>query len=161
MRKLFIETSRDVKLTRNEISILKKSNLEKLIKIILKGELKRKDNEKDIYISIYITDNDTIKKYNKMYRNKNKKTDVISFAYQESEEAESNFKVLGDIILSIEQTREQSLEYKNTLDREIYYLICHSVLHLLGYDHMNEKDKKIMRTKEEKYLKQFREINER
>ena len=60
--------------------------------------------------------------------------------------------VLGDIVLSLERALEQSKEYNHSFEREASYLVVHSVLHLLGYDHMEELDKKIMRKREEDIL---------
>jgi probable rRNA maturation factor len=63
--------------------------------------------------------------------------------------------VLGDIVLSLEKAKEQSIEYGHTFKREISYLIIHSILHLLGYDHMNDQDKERMREREEYILSSF------
>ena len=60
--------------------------------------------------------------------------------------------VLGDIVLSLERALEQSIEYNHSFEREASYLVVHSVLHLLGYDHMEEDEKKIMRSEEEKKI---------
>lgn len=147
---LNLEITRDVKLTKEEVSIFKKKNLQDLILKILKGE--KIDISKNIYISLYITNDEKIQQINKEYRGKDMPTDVISFAYQESEEV-SNQIILGDIVLSIDRVRNQSIIYNNTLKRESMYLLCHSVLHLLGYDHIKDEDKKIMRKKEEEYLR--------
>ena len=60
--------------------------------------------------------------------------------------------VLGDMVLSLERAREQSIEYNHSFEREVCYLVVHSILHLLGYDHMNDEDKAKMRTREEEIL---------
>ena len=63
--------------------------------------------------------------------------------------------VLGDIVLSLERAKEQSEEFNHSFLREVCYLIIHSILHLLGYDHMEEDDKVIMRSREEEILSKF------
>lgn len=63
--------------------------------------------------------------------------------------------VLGDIVLSLEKALEQSKEYNHSFKREASYLVVHSVLHLLGYDHMEEDEKKVMRKREEEILGQL------
>ena len=60
--------------------------------------------------------------------------------------------ILGDMVISIEQVKIQSIEYGHTFERELSYMVVHSFYHLLGYDHVEEKDKKIMREKEENVL---------
>ena len=60
--------------------------------------------------------------------------------------------VLGDMVLSLERTKEQSIEYNHSFNREVCYLVVHSILHLLGYDHMESEEKKIMRKREEEIL---------
>ena len=62
---------------------------------------------------------------------------------------------MGDIIISIEKVKEQAKEYGHSEEREFYYVFCHGILHLLGYDHIEKEDKKIMREREEKILKNF------
>ena len=81
-------------------------------------------------------------------------TDVISFAYNETD----NFgpvEVIGDIVISQDRVIEQDKEYNHSEEREFYYVLCHGLLHILGYDHIEEEDKKIMRAKEEYYLSKF------
>ena len=95
-----------------------------------------------------------IKQINKEYRNKDTETDVISFAYNETENI-GGLNVLGDIIISLEKVKNQSKEYGHSEEREFYYVLCHGMLHLLGYDHIEEEDKKIMRKREEEILEKF------
>lgn len=97
-----------------------------------------------IFNIIFIT-NEEIKSINKEYRNIDKITDVISFALEDNEKIiDSNLRVLGDIYISYEKTITQSSEFENTVLEEIKFLITHGILHLLGFDHMNEKDEKVM-----------------
>ena len=60
--------------------------------------------------------------------------------------------VLGDMVLSLERAKEQSIEYNHSFNREVCYLVVHSILHLLGYDHMEDEEKKRMRKREEEIL---------
>jgi probable rRNA maturation factor len=124
--------------------------IEEYVKVVLEEEYK---SEKDIYVSILLTDNETIKGVNRDYRNKDCPTDVISFAYLEvEEEFESPYTTLGDIVISLEKVEEQAQEYGHGFNRELYYVLTHGILHLLGYDHIEEDDKIEMRKKEEEIL---------
>lgn len=111
----------------------------------------------NLYISIILTNPSNIKEINKKYRQIDKETDVLSFPMFEKEELE-NYKSniienLGDVIISIERVKEQSIEYEHSFERELSYMLVHGFYHLMGYDHMEEKDKIVMREKEENVLK--------
>lgn len=95
-----------------------------------------------------------IQQLNKAYRGVDSPTDVLSFPqYNNLEELpEEGDLLLGDVVICIEIALEQAKEYGHSQERELLYLFTHSILHLLGYDHMNEEDKKIMREKEEKVM---------
>lgn len=113
-------------------------------------------NLKGDYITdVTIVDNKTIHKINKEYRNIDRPTDVISFAFLD-EESERNLKggpiSLGQIIISYEKAEEQAKEYGHSLKREMCFLFVHGMLHLLGFDHMEEKDEKIMFSLQDKIL---------
>ncbi|MDU1673426.1 MAG: rRNA maturation RNase YbeY [Veillonella sp.] len=89
---------------------------------------------------------------NKEYRGIDRPTDVLSFALNEGDDyegSEEEHHLLGDMIISLERTREQAIEYGHSFERELAYLTTHSCLHILGYDHMNDEDKKEMRIEEE------------
>lgn len=119
-------------------------------------------------ISVVITDNSGIKKINHQFRNIDRETDVLSFpmiefdkknmhdqAYQVSEDEinpENGNVMLGDIVISIEKAYEQAREYGHSIDREIAFLTVHSTLHLLGYDHMQVEDEKVMINKQKAIL---------
>ena len=122
------------------------------IDLILENE--EVEDRENAYISLLVTDNDTIQNINKEYRDKDQATDVISFAYNETENI-APYNILGDIVISYERVNEQATEYEHSIEREFYYVLCHGVLHLLGYDHMNDDEKKIMREKEESLLKKI------
>jgi len=125
--------------------------IESFIHYVIKKEY---DSEKDVYISVLISDNDEIQNINREYRGKDMPTDVISFAYNETDN-EGIYDVLGDIIISFDKVEEQSKEYEHSIEREFFYVLLHGILHLLGYDHIEEEDKKIMREKEEQILEKY------
>jgi metalloprotein, YbeY family len=133
---------------------LDEKKIENFIKFILENEYKEEYGKNDYYLSLLIADNKIIKQINKEYRNKDTETDVISFAYNETENI-GGLNVLGDIIISLEKVKNQSKEYGHSEEREFYYVLCHGMLHLLGYDHIEEEDKKIMRKREEEILEKF------
>lgn len=113
-----------------------------------------------LYISITLTNPENIHKINKEYRNIDKPTDVLSFPMFEKQEIEEKIQkkdfefedILGDIVISIEQVQNQAEEYGHSFEREFAYMIVHGFYHLMGYDHMEEVDKQIMRKKEENIL---------
>lgn len=106
-------------------------------------------------VSVTLTNNDHIREINRNYRNKDAATDVISFALNEGEEPEiidgPEINMLGDIIISVERAMEQAEEYGHSLERELAFLTVHGMMHLLGYDHIEEEDRIEMR-KEEEYV---------
>ena len=119
--------------------------------------------QSNLYVSITLTNGENIKKINKQYRNIDKETDVLSFPMFEKQEIENkikkqdfqNYDILGDMIISIPKVIEQSKEYGHSFEREFAYMIVHSFYHLMGYDHLQEVDKIIMRKKEENILNQL------
>lgn len=154
----------------NKIEITEdlENNIKKMIDFTLKEEKLKVDYE----ISVIFIDNDEIKKLNKKFRNIDRVTDVLSFPMLEYDKGKvykqiylnhifndydlDNGKlVLGDIALSLERAMEQSNEFGHGFQREVCYLLIHSVLHLLGYDHMDEEEKAIMRKNEEYILNKF------
>lgn len=106
-------------------------------------------------VSLSIVDKDTIHKLNKDYRNVDRGTDVLSFPMdEEAFDIEGNpIFLLGDIVICLDVARNQAAEFGHSLEREMMYLICHSTLHLLGYDHIEEDDKAKMRAKEKEVMK--------
>lgn len=113
-------------------------------------------------VDITIVDDEEIHTLNRDYRNVDRPTDVLSFALDEGEEEEPELldgpeeHLLGDIIISAETAQRQGEEFGHGLEREIVYLAVHGLLHLLGYDHMTDEDKKVMRAKEEEALREIR-----
>ena len=110
-------------------------------------------------ISVTFVDNAGIKALNSEYRNKDIETDVLSFPMGENGQwdrnPETNAFILGDVVISMEKAYEQAKIYGHTLQREVGYLTAHSVLHLLGYDHIEPMDRVHMREKEELIMEQL------
>lgn len=95
--------------------------------------------------NIIIVDNKKIHEINREYRNVDRETDVISFAMEDNMDIKyDDFRLLGDIYISIDKCYDQATEYGHSNIREICFLATHGVLHLLGYDHMELEDEKEM-----------------
>lgn len=117
---------------------------------------KEYESEAPVYMSLLLTGNDEIQVINREYRDKDQPTDVISFAYHETEDFDIGpYDTLGDIVISLERVVEQAQEYNHSPKRELFYVLTHGILHLLGYDHIEEEDKIEMRAKEEEILGSF------
>ena len=84
-----------------------------------------------------------------------RETDVISFALEEGETFDEPYKTLGDIYISIDKVYEQAKEYGHSVKRELFFLVTHGFLHLLGYDHMKKEDEEIMFPLQEKILNNY------
>lgn len=121
--------------------------LKKVIKRTMKYE-----NVTNAYFSIIFVDNDEIKKINKEYRNNDSVTDVISFAFEDNEKIKSKIRVLGDIYICIPRMIEQAENYGHSIKRELSFLTVHGLLHLLGYDHMEKEEEKVMFDLQERIL---------
>ncbi len=116
----------------------------------------QKEKKQDIAFNVIIVDNPRIKEINKTYRNLDQVTDVISFALEDDKSFPiMEICVLGDIYISIEKAKEQALIYEHSEERELCFLAVHGFLHLLGYDHMNEDDEKIMFARQREILDEF------
>lgn len=140
--------------------------MEKLLQHAAKVEKIEEGTE----LSITFVTNEAIHEINKEYRQKDAPTDVISFALEELGEGETAIiaegmpRILGDVIISIDRTREQAEEFGHSFERELGFLAIHGFLHVLGYDHMNEEDEKVMFGKQDEILESFglsRDSNER
>jgi probable rRNA maturation factor len=147
--------------------------LENVIRNVIEYTLKEEKLIIDTEVSVILIDNEEIREINLKQRGIDKITDVLSFPmlhYPNNKvfkEVYVNYKfdqsdlyderlVMGDIALSLEKSKEQSEEFGHSFIRECAYLTVHSVLHLLGYDHMEEDAKIIMRKREEEILKDFK-----
>ena len=120
--------------------------------------LKKLDIKCDPIVSVSIVDNRYIHKINKKYRQIDRPTDVISFAFLDSENTYDKILfspgpvVLGDIYISLDKAKEQAEEYGHSLHRELSFLFVHGLLHLLGYDHMTKEDEEVMFQLQEEIL---------
>ena len=107
-------------------------------------------------VSLMFTDDETIHEMNREYRGIDRPTDVLSFALEEGEEEEiyggPEENLLGDIIISVETATRQAEDYGHSVEREMAFLALHGMLHLLGYDHMEEEERQEMRAQEEAIL---------
>lgn len=111
---------------------------------VLDYALEHEKVEKAIF-SIIFVDDEEIHEINRNYRNVDRVTDVISFAFEDNENIMYNgIRMLGDIYICIPQMKRQALEYGHSEKRELSFLAVHGLLHLLGYDHMTEEDEKVM-----------------
>jgi len=134
---------------------------QKLVEELLIFAGKKQNLSGDIELSVTFVDNDRIQEINKEYRNKDQATDVISFAMEELGEGEVELvgvdmpRVLGDIIISIDRTKEQAEEYGHTYTRELGFLAVHGFLHLLGYDHLTKEEEEVMFTLQKEILDEF------
>lgn len=146
----------------NAISELPKE--EELIKKVVTKVLLEEKVLCDVDVYITLTNNVEIHKINKEYRDVDRPTDVLSFPMYERDDIQTLKedtndeieKILGDIIISIEKVEEQANEYGHSFERELAYLVTHGMLHLLGYDHMIEEEKKVMRCREEEILEMLK-----
>jgi len=145
------------------------AELENSIRESIMHTLENQGFKHEVEVSVLLVDNEAIRSINQETRNIDSETDVLSFPMIEYEEGKT-YKdlylkhkfgpefydgedlVLGDVVISMEKAREQSLDFGHSLKREACYLTVHSVLHLLGYDHMDEEDKSKMRAAEEEIL---------
>lgn len=140
-----------------------------IINEVCEQSLKAEEMNVPYQISLLFVDNEEIREINRDTRGIDKATDVLSFPmldYPQNKVFKEVYKntkfneiyldgdelVLGDMVLSLERAKEQSIEYNHSFNREVCYLVVHSILHLLGYDHMEEEEKKVMRKREEEIL---------
>jgi len=122
--------------------------IEKAIEEVIKAE----ELEGDFEVSVSFVTNEEIKELNKEFRNVDSETDVLSFPMDDEFEG---VVLLGDIVLSTQRIIEQANDFGHSLEREMAYLTVHSMLHLLGYDHMNDDEKSEMRSREKEIMKKL------
>ena len=131
---------------------------EKLFNDVVKESLRYEEFDPECEVSLSIVSNDEIQEINKQFREIDAPTDVLSFpllTFEEGEQAdvnENNEILLGDIIISIDKAKAQAEEYGHGLRRELAFLTAHSMLHLMGYDHMEEEEQKEMFKKQDDIL---------
>ena len=127
---------KNVPVTKELRTLVKKCCLETLYEEGYKGSFE---------VSVTVTDNEGIREINKEYRNIDKETDVLSFPATDAGESftrsrETGCFILGDIVISLEKAVAQAQEYGHSFEREAAFLTVHSMLHLLGYDHVNSEE---------------------
>ena len=120
---------------------------------VIKTVLETEGISLDYEISITFVGKDEIYKLNKEFRNVDRPTDVLSFPMDTDFLIEGVDPMLGDIVICMDVAKDQAEDLGHSLDREIMYLSCHSTLHLLGYDHINEDEKRQMRAREKEVMK--------
>lgn len=128
--------------------------IEKSIQTVLKEE----QLDEQVEVSVSFVDDDEMKRLNGIFRGVDKTTDVLSFPMEDEFCVEE--RMLGDIVINTKKTMEQAEEFGHSNERELCYLTVHSMLHLLGYDHMEEKDKMQMRAREKQIMDQMQVYKE-
>lgn len=114
----------------------------------------------DFDLGILLTDNKTIQEYNKVYRHKDKPTDILSFSYHADLKAgepivivDPEDKNLGDIIISLEYVQQDASNWDQTFEERMRVLLVHGICHLRGYDHVEDEDYIIMHKEEDRLLR--------
>ncbi len=152
----------------NETETVFPFSVEEVTRQVAMEVLEREGCTLDIQVNVLLTDNDTIRTFNRENRGIDRETDVLSFPnltfekegvfdIAKEEEADcfdpdSGELILGDIIISVDKVKEQAESYGHGVKREFAFLVAHSMLHLCGYDHMAEQEAKIMEGKQEEVL---------
>lgn len=140
--------------TNNTHHILKEKTMQ-LINYAILETLHYENVTQNVEISLVIVSNEEIKKINNQYRKINKETDVLSFPMLNQLDIKNSLHtlILGDIIISMDKVIYQAIQYNHSQEREICFLIVHSMLHLLGYDHIQPQDEVKMIRKQDEILK--------
>lgn len=135
--------------TNEEIKEL--TEVKKLVEFALK-----KQNITNSVFNIIIVDEQRIQELNRDYRNKDSVTDVISFALEDDDTfIKTDVRILGDIYICLKRAKDQAEQYEHSFLREISFLTIHGLLHLLGYDHMNKDDERVMFSLQEMILNEY------
>ncbi|HCX65692.1 MAG TPA: rRNA maturation RNase YbeY [Eubacteriaceae bacterium] len=128
---------------------VEESICEKMKKGIQETLRQEKEGE-NVEVSLSFVTKEEIQELNRTYRGKDQVTDVLSFPQDDFFPHE--MRILGDVVICVERAKEQAGDYGHSIERELVYLTVHSTLHLLGYDHMIDADKREMRTKEKNIM---------
>jgi len=140
---IFYDNRQDeIKITEEMTDLIEKS-VDKVLEV--------EELDKDVEVSISFVGDDEIQELNRDYRNVDSSTDVLSFPIDDEFIVES--RILGDVVINTRKVLEQADEFGHSEARELSYLTVHSILHLLGYDHIDEEDKKKMRAREKLVMK--------
>ena len=128
-----------------------------LVRKSVNATLKYEDFQRPCEVSVPFTDNEKIRELNAQYRNIDRATDVLSFPLFDEDFEDEEDLALGDVVLSLEKAEAQAKEYGHSFERECAFLVVHSVLHLIGYDHeTSEEDEKEMFFRQEEIMKMLK-----
>ena len=152
----------------NETETVFPFSVEEVVRQVAEAVLKAEGCPVEAQVNVLLTDNETIREFNRDNRGIDRETDVLSFPnltfekegvfkIAKEEEADcfdpdSRELILGDIIISVDKVKEQAESYGHSLKREFAFLVAHSMLHLCGYDHREEEEAKVMEGKQEEIL---------
>lgn len=152
----------------NETNTTFEFDVDEIAKKVIEAALDQEGCPYEVIVSVLLTDNEGIHEINKEQRNIDRPTDVLSFPNVDYEapadfegieeyiedyfDPDSGELCLGDIVISVDKVYEQAQEYGHAPLREYAFLIAHSMLHLLGYDHMEPDEAKVMEQKQEQIL---------
>ncbi|MBQ9997655.1 MAG: rRNA maturation RNase YbeY [Clostridia bacterium] len=140
-------------ITNNQNKIEFTKEFEQLINDTVKASFQY-ENIPEISVSVLICDDEEIHELNRQYRDIDRPTDVLSFPMYD-DEGNLDPDELGDIVISLERAKLQAEEYGHSIERELAFLTAHSMLHLFGYDHIEEDEQKEMFAKQEEILKKL------
>lgn len=126
-------------------------DIEKIVKISIEEALRTIGYNKDYEVSVSFVNDEEIHMLNREYRGVDRTTDVLSFPMDDEFQ-----NMLGDIVINVKKVLEQAEEFSHSNEREISYLTVHSTLHLMGYDHEDESEKKVMREIEDKVMEKLK-----
>lgn len=152
----------------NEMNAEFPFDIDETIKSVCEAVLKEENCPYEVQINVVLTDNEGIRELNREFRNIDRETDVLSFPGLEFEtpgefivgeeqeadcfDPDTKELILGDIMISVDKVYSQAEEYGHSTKREFAFLIAHSMLHLCGYDHMEEQDAELMEQKQKMIL---------
>lgn len=152
----------------NETEVTYPFDVEQTVEAVAEAVLRAEGCPYQVQLNVLLTDNEGIREFNREYRRIDRETDVLSFPNieydipgnfqirQEQEadcfDPDSGELILGDIILSVDRIASQAEEYGHSLRREFAFLVAHSMLHLCGYDHMEQEEAAVMERKQEQIL---------
>ena len=152
----------------NETEVTFPFDVEEIVEQVAEAVLDAEECPYETQVNVLLTDNEGIHEFNKEHRGIDRETDVLSFPnvdfetegdFDIDEEREADYfdpdtgeLILGDIIISVDKVKEQAESYGHSTKREFAFLVAHSMLHLCGYDHMEEEEAKVMEAKQEEIL---------
>lgn len=152
----------------NETEVTFPFDVEEIVEQVAEAVLDAEECPYETQVNVLLTDNEGIHEFNREHRGIDKETDVLSFPnvdfetegdFDIDEDREADYfdpdtgeLILGDIIISVDKVMEQAESYGHSTKREFSFLVAHSMLHLCGYDHMEEEEAKVMEAKQEEIL---------